>query len=325
MPSTLDNVGAFTTNLRTEFMSAMAARRPVTPAPWEAFTTKVTSTGRAENHGWMSPPPRLAPWIGSRRYANVDISKYELENRSYDASFFVPTDDIKDIQLADGAGGYRLHAQAMADDALEFPGREVIRKLSVGATDLGFDGTAFFADAHTIGTGDNLMTADNAGNDGVTHKIIALYHGSPFKPALWQEREIGGLNDDAGTKESEKEKKVHFWVDLRGAAGYGFWWDAILMTITDTPTLAELDAILGSMLARFRSFYLEKADAGDDAMYMHEQTVFGTSNLTFLVNPLLGDMMGRLMTVDTVTLGSTPTTNFRKGLANVIVTSRLGS
>jgi phage major head subunit gpT-like protein len=319
----LDHVSAFSVAMRTEFLTALQSLRPTTPAPYEAFTTKVSSTGKSESHGWMSPPPRLAEYIGSRRYSNVDISKYELTNKSFDASFSVGLDDINDIQTP--SDGYAQHARAMAQDTIDFPGREVLKKLALGTTHLCFDGSAFFADSHTIGTGDNLMTADNSGNDGVTHKLIMLYHGGPFKPALWQEREVGGLEDNAGTPASKEDKRVKYWVDHRGAAGYGFWWDAIHNTITDTPTMAELDTILGQMFDRFKTFYLEKNDSAEDAMYVHEQTVFSAANCTILSSVRLGDMLEKLLTLDTVVLSGAQTTNVRKGKANLIVSNYIGS
>jgi hypothetical protein len=50
--------------------------------------------------------------------------------------------------------------QMMAADVADFPGRESLKLLRDNGPC--FDGTNFFADSHTIGTGDNSLTNDCA-------------------------------------------------------------------------------------------------------------------------------------------------------------------
>ena len=147
-------VSLFTTKLRNEFAIAYGATAE--PAQWEGFTTKVPSDARIEHYTWMTPSPGLQQYAGHRRFGKIDAVKYSVENVEFDAAFQVLLRDIEDDQT----GGYMLKPKELAERAKLFPGRWVIKHLAAGKTRTCFDGTAMFADSHTIGTGDNLLSKD---------------------------------------------------------------------------------------------------------------------------------------------------------------------
>jgi phage major head subunit gpT-like protein len=312
-------VSIFTTAMRTEFVNAYTAT--AAPAPWEAYTQVVPSSARIEHYTWMTPTPGLSRFQGHRRYGKVSTTRYSVENVEFDSSFQVLLRDIEDDQ----AGGYALKPKELAERAKKFPGRWTLKKLSQGKTDLCFDGTAMFADTHTIGSGDNLLSANNASNDAATYKLVALYHGGALKPLLWQNRKGPDFQTDAGSPESKKAKMVSYWIDMEGEAAYGYWWDAVWVDITDTPTVAELHDIFRSIETAFRTFTLPKALVSDDGEYVHEQTVFSSANLTLVGSTGLSELLRQALNQDWVpqNIGSTPvaTTNRFKGFASWTVSA----
>lgn len=305
-------VDIFTTAMRTEF--ELAYQPTAEPAPWERFVQTVPSSARIEHYTWMSPSPGLAKYQKHRRYGKIDAVRYSVENSEFDAGFEVLLRDIKDDQT----GGYLLKPKELAARAKLFPGRWCIKHLAAGASRACFDGSNFFADSHTIGTGDNNLTATGSANsDSVGYKIAALYTGGPLKPLLWQQRMAPDFQTTAGTPQSAEAKVVRYWIDMEGEAAYGYWWDAVLMTITNLPTVTEFQSALGDIVAAFRGFILPKALTSDDGEYIHEQTDFNAGNLVLVGAPKLERIAAQALNQDWIpqNIGNNTvaTTNLYKG------------
>lgn len=319
-----DKLTIFTGAFRSEFMNAYEGLRPVATPQWQAFTSVIDSTVRVEEYPWMSPPPRLKRYLGKRRYSIPDWSKYRVENLEYSAEEAFRLRDVEDDQV----GGYKLRAAAMAADVKDFPGRECIKALRDGASNTCFDGTNFFADSHTIGTGDNSLTKDCASNDAASHTVIALVKTGTIKPVIWQNRKDKGLMDNsANPVEMNESKQCRFWYDYEGAAGYGFWWDAIKVAVTDTPTVNEVEDIIKDVEKTFRGFKLDKADSGEDEYYIHEQMAFTAESLLYIVNPSLENLFRAVLTSENLQAGTAggTKTNIYRGHGDLMVSAYLGS
>lgn len=310
-----EKVSIFSAAMRSEFLNAYET--PPTPTAFDKCVQMIPSTARFENYAWMSPTPGVDLYQGHRRLGKISEVTYKVENREYDSSFEVLLRDIEDDQT----GGYAVKPKELASRARNFPKRKALQTLADGANQTCFDGTAFFADSHTIGSGDNLMTANLASNDAVTHKIIALVTGGVVKPVLWQDRKSPKFMTDAGTPQSEYAKVAKYWIDMEGACAFGHWWDAIQLTITDTPTVTELQEQLGLIETRFRSFTLPKALATDSTEYAHEGLEFNEQTVTFVVSSKLGNLMRQCLNSDIIVNGSTGITNIYKGFGSLVVSS----
>lgn len=322
-----DDVTIFTTAMNTAFLEAIEKTRPVQPAPWEAFTWVTDSGGRKESYPFKSPPPRLAEYLGSRRYANIDLTKYEIENKMYDAAFKISLRDVRDDQLK----GYDKHAETMVRDCMGHPGREVLKHLAAGSSTPCFDGTNFFASSHELGAGNNLMTktvTTAAGTaeeeDAGTYTVIALLHDAPIKPLIWQNRytcETYGLQHTMQTPESKESEEVKYWTQCEGAPGYGFWWDAIKMTVTNMPSETGVQKILADIGTRFKTFSLEKAKESEDLQYIHEQKVLTKENCTFVVDPDIFDVFDLVLNSPTIVRSGAAVSNRYMGRGNLIASS----
>jgi phage major head subunit gpT-like protein len=321
------DVTAFTALARAEFMQGKLAvdSRPM-PAAYDNFVTKLPSTVRVETHTYMSNLPRLREFKGYSAAERLVNKAYTVENKEYRIGpVSVRKTDLDDDQL----GGYMLSIKGLPAQGQKDIGFRILDKIAAGATDLCFDGTAFFADSHTIGSGDNLMTANNAGNDGVTHYIIALNLTNPtIKPLIFQDREsLSELMTDAGTPQAEKVKEYEYWADCRFGLAYGFWWDAIKLTITDTPTLAELQGHIRDIISQFRTFTLPKGADVDSSLYVHEGWVPDASNLLLLCNMGLGELLRTVRDSEMIAAGTSgaTVTNIYKNGFSYLPTSALGA
>lgn len=269
----------FDVRMRTEFWRQYRAQPPA--APIDAAIMDVASTAALERYPFVSPPARLQEWAGARKFVAIDPNNiYTVRNKSWESGFAIPNELVEDAQ----AGEYDMKATQLADRSKEFRRNLVLKTLSVGKTETAFDGAAFFANAHTIGVGDNILSeaqgdfavADASGDEA----IVFLVTDDSMKPLLYQlHNGYPKLDSNSGTKQSSEEKETRWWVDVRANAAFGYWWEALLVTMGGVPTLTEMLTILDGVDARFKAFELPKARASDDADFPHEQRTFSSANL----------------------------------------------
>jgi phage major head subunit gpT-like protein len=240
-----------------------------------------------------------------------------VENLEYDASFQVMIRDIEDDQ----AGVFAKAATNLGAKAASYSKRAILNTLSQAKTATCFDGSSACASSHNVGTGNNVLTQDNASNDGKTFKIAALVCNDGMKPLLWQDRKAPKLNDDWSDKISSFRKAVNYWVDLEGASLFGAWWNVCWMDMTDTPTLAETQVAIQAFVTAFRGFYLPANLPGDPIEYMHEQLEPSVNSLMFVVDPRLEQLFRTVLTAETLTLTGGPATNIYRGWGDLIISN----
>lgn len=318
-------VSAFTALARAEFMNAlMGAYSRVYPADIDPLVDEYPSKVRVETHTYMSNIPRLRRFKGYTPGQRLVASNWTVTNETYRCGpITVQKEDLDDDQV----GGYMRAIAALPMQAQKDIKYKLLSTLAGGTTNLCFDGTAMFADSHTVGSGDNLMTVDNSGNDGLTHKVIAVITDGPAKPVLFQNREpLKELRDDY-TPQAMKQREFEFWADTRFGVSCAAWFTAVHMTITDTPTLAELDTTLTSIANRFRTFTLPKGADADDTLYFHEGWVPEAENFTILCNLGLAQLLYKLRTTELIAAGTggAVVNNQWREKFKLIPTSALGS
>lgn len=312
-------VDIFTTAMRTEFQVAYEATAE--PAPWEKITEVVPSTARIEHYTWMSPSPGISQFQGHRRYGKIDTVRYSVENLEFDSAFEVQIRDIEDDQT----GGYLKKPKELAERAKLWPGRWTLKHLAAGESRPCFDETNFFANSHVIGTGDNLLSKDCALNDGLTYNLAALFVGGALKPLLWQNRKAADFQTNSGTPQSYESKVVRYWADMEGEAAYGYWWDAVWVNITDTPSVTEMHEIFAQIELAFRGFQLPKALTSDDGEYVHEQVQFNDTNLMLVGSNGLAEVLRQALNQSwapqTVGGATVATTNRFQGWASYMTSA----
>jgi phage major head subunit gpT-like protein len=302
-----DRIDIFTQAMNSAFINAYE----IVPeqAPVEDAIFEVPSKGRVENYPWMYPPPILHQWKGYRQYAKLGETSYRVPNITYTAEFEILKEDFDDDQV----GGFKLQAAGMAEGAREWRIIQSLQNLAVGQTTPCFDGSNFFAANHTVGTGNNVVSATTTGSDGVTHAMVFLFKRRAVKPMLWQLREGPEFHTDMGSKEAEKARSYKWWCNLRGAAAFGFWFDAVLCKFPNTPTVADVQTALGVINSRFRQFTYPKNLPTDVNYYPHGQTVFNQKSALIICSSLIEHIVRQALTLSLI--GATE--NFYKGFADL--------
>jgi phage major head subunit gpT-like protein len=317
------DVNAFSALARAEFMEGkLAVESRVMPAKYEPFVTKITSKVKVETQTFMSSLPRLQEFKGHTPSVRLTNKEYTVANKDYRIGMVnVKKTDLDDDQI----GGYLRSIQAIPATGERDIGFKILSHLAAGTSTACFDGTNFFANSHTVGSGDNLDTFNAASNDGATHKIIALVtNNAAMKPVLFQDREsLSALMTDADTPQALKLKEFEYWADCRFGLGYGYWWDAIHMTITDTPTVAECYDIVRQIINLFRTFTLPKGNDKDDALYVHEGWDPSPTDFKLLCNLNLGEILKTALTISQYVTSTGNVDNVYKGVGEVIPTSAL--
>jgi phage major head subunit gpT-like protein len=306
MAISIDKVDLFTQAMNSAFINSYNAI--ATPTPLDKALAIVPSGGRVENYPWMYPPPLLSQWKGYRVFAKLGETNYRIPNVTFSAGFEVPVEDLNDDQV----GGYKLQAASMGQGAAEFHKIKIQQHLALGQTTACFDGSSFFANSHTVGTGDNKLAGTVAGSDGVTHAAVFLITADkPVKPLLWQNREAASLETDVGSLDQRKTRMSKWWTTMRGAPAFGFWWDAILVTWANTPTLAEILTNIGTVNATFRGFKYPKSFAAEPDQYPHANLAFNSDNLMVLCSTGLEHLYRQAFTLSLIS----QTENVYKGMA----------
>lgn len=300
------DINLFTAALRKEYLSSMQA--VATPAPTDPFTLTVPSTARIERYPWMMPSPGFSRYMGRRRIAQLDQILYSVENAEYDASMGVPLRDIEDDIL----GGYKLRMSEMTQKAGKpWESRTVLTALANGADatkGICFDGSPFFNTTHNLGGygaaptnftsgGGNKFAFTAAAADGGTYKFCVLIHDKSvaIKPLLFQMRKKPDFFTDAGTPESNKSRFAAYWLHGEGAAAYGYWNQAIQVTVTNMPTILELQSLMDGVEQAFRGFYLPIALDTDPKEYVHEQLTFSPENVSIVTCTQLSRLFSHIL------------------------------
>ncbi len=317
-------VTQFTALARSEFAKGkLAADEKPFPAAYEKFTTKLDSKVKVETHTYMSNLPRLAEFKGYTPFTRLVNKEYTVANKEFRVGVSVRKTDVDDDQT----GGYMNTINGLPTRAQKDTGHRILAHLAAGGSTACFDGSNFFANSHTFGTGDNLDTFDGASNDGATHKIIALVTDNPaVKPVMFQDREaLSALDTDANDANARLQKEYQYWVDCRFGLGYGFWWDAYHMTITDTPSVSECYTIIEQIINGLRTFKLPKGADVDDELYIHEGWDPSPSNFVLCCNLKLGVVLKRALAISQYIASTGNVDNVYKDIAEVVPTSALGA
>jgi phage major head subunit gpT-like protein len=232
--------------------------------------------------------------------------KYSVENLEYDGAFSVSLRDVEDDQV----GGYKLRMRDLVEKSKSpFKNRLILQTLAAGKTTTCFDGSYFFATSHNIGgyaatipgtsgnTGGNLLgfTA-TASSDALTHRFVMMVKTGMLNPVIYQNRKAPKFMTDAGTPHSSKAKKADYWIDLEAAAAFGYWWDAVMVEVTNTPSVLELIAAVDCARQALRRFELPKSLTTDPTEYPHEQLVINPKNVHVVCSVGLETLFDRVTT-----------------------------
>ena len=155
-------MSAVFTNLRTDFNQAFAAA----PSQWAKVAMKVPSGSSQNDYKWLSAFPKMRRWVGDKHVKNLAAFSYTIVNDDWEATVEVDRNHVEDDTL----GIYGPQAQMAGFAAAQLPDELVFTLVNAAATNLCYDGKAFFAADHPVGssavsnTDTNLLQADDLSN-----------------------------------------------------------------------------------------------------------------------------------------------------------------
>jgi len=140
-------------NLHTDFNKAFQAA----PSQWAKVAMKVPSGTRQNDYKWLSAFPKMRRWIGDKQIKNLAAFSYTIVNDDWEVTIEVDRNHIEDDTL----GIYGPQAQMAGFSAAQLPDEIVFALLDGAFSNLCYDGKAFCADDHPVGTSvvDNKGTA----------------------------------------------------------------------------------------------------------------------------------------------------------------------
>jgi phage major head subunit gpT-like protein len=176
---TKSSIQALQVGFRSDFDAAWRS----TPTWSERLATTVPSTTRTNTYGWMARLLAMRKWVGPRIIENLKSHAYQLENEPYEKTVGVDKHDIQDDQL----GVYKPLFQELGRVGKKWPDQTLKTALQAGTTNLGFDGVAFFSNAHPLNPAGNQNnnftgTALSTTNFAATRAAMMAYTGEDGEP-----------------------------------------------------------------------------------------------------------------------------------------------
>ena len=134
---------AVATGFRALYRQGFEAATP----SYAVFIITVESSGDTETYELVDGIPQLREWVGPRQVKNLKAFDYSLRNRDWEATIAVP----RNLFLDDRLGVIKPKMVGLGAAARLHPDKLFGELLANGfTTGMGYDGVAFFSDAHPI-------------------------------------------------------------------------------------------------------------------------------------------------------------------------------
>ena len=154
------NLQNLTRSFRALAMTALFAAMP----RWNQVAMLVPSSTASNDYGWLTEIPGAREWIGERELKNLSNATYNVVNQDFELTVSVKRNNIED----DNIGIYSPMFSALGESFAYSPDEIVFRLLKNGFTEKCYDGKAFFASNHKVGSkqpaqsnlGDGKLTRD---------------------------------------------------------------------------------------------------------------------------------------------------------------------
>ena len=182
---TPSNLQAMFTGYNTRFNGILKASEP----KYKAFAMDMASSGESNVYAFMARLARMREWLGERVIQNLASYRYELKNRTFEATFGVEREKIED----DMYGIYSQDVDALAAQVAMWPDDLCMTALQAGAgaSAVTWDGVSFFNTAHPIdpndstkGTQSNLFatTPLTGANFDIVRAAMLNFKGEDLRP-----------------------------------------------------------------------------------------------------------------------------------------------
>lgn len=188
---------------------------------WDRVATRVPSSTKVEEYGWLGKLPSVREWIGDRIVHNAAAHDYTIKNKSHELTIGVDRDDIEDDQF----GIYAPLFEEMGMSTAGHTDNLVFDLLKAGFAENAYDGQFFFDTDHPVidENGNEISVANTDGGAGVPWFLLSTNRA--LKPLIFQDRKtFEFVAKDKPTDDNVFSKKeFQYGVDGRNNVGFGFW------------------------------------------------------------------------------------------------------
>lgn len=132
-------------------------------AIYKKYCTISPSTGEAETYEWLGGLPGLKEWVGARVIEALEKFSYTLTNKLYEDTLGF---DVH--KLADNPAIVKAQIPFLTKAAADSIDEQFFDKVIAGATDLCFDGKAFYATDHPAPWEDGTAFSNKLTGTGIT-------------------------------------------------------------------------------------------------------------------------------------------------------------
>jgi len=211
-------------NLGISFNAAFQRGIGQAASYYAKVATKVPSTTKSEEYGWLGKIPNVREWVGDRQVQNIMSQGYVIKNKDFELTIAVDRNDIND----DNLGLYSPLFEEMGTSTMANPDQLVFNLLSAGWTTNGFDNVPFFSNAHPIldvnGVPTTYTNTVPSAGGGPSAPWFLMATARALKPVLFQERKPFEFvaRDRPEDENVFSRKEFVYGVDARHNVGYGF-------------------------------------------------------------------------------------------------------
>jgi phage major head subunit gpT-like protein len=207
------------------FNTSFQAGLALSAAMWPRIATRIQSTTKTQEYGWLGQFPQMREWIGDRVINGLARHGYSLTNKSYETTIAVDREDFDD----DNLGIYPPMFTQLGQNAQQFPDTLVWGLLAAGFLTKCYDGQYFFDTDHPVldAAGNVTSVANTDGGSGAAWFLVD--DAQALKPLIYQERKpfTNLIKKDQETDDNVFFKKEFIYgLDGRCQVGFGFWQQA---------------------------------------------------------------------------------------------------
>lgn len=173
---------------------------------WTRLALRFASSRETETYRWLGMVPQVREWIGGRQVRPLRGSGVTIENKVWEATIRVDADEYR----RDKSGQIMVRVNELARRVATHPNKLLTNLITAGASTVGYDGTNFFASAHSEGE-------SGAQSNSVTHDVsttTAPTEAEMYAAIVKALAQLLSLKDDAGEPVNEGAREFLVMVPL---------------------------------------------------------------------------------------------------------------
>lgn len=256
-------LSALFTSYKGNFKTGWGRAKP----EWKKIATLIPSKTTSNLYAFLGQFPQLRLWAGDRQIKNLKAHDYTVINDPFESTVEVDRDNMED----DTFGVFAPMFEEMGYAASMHPDSLLFALMAAGATELCYDGQAFFDASHPVTVDEVASTDSNYDVTGGGNLWALMDTKHPLKPMIFQKRRDYKFTSMVSPTDTNvfMRKSYLYGIDSRVNVGFGLWQMAYGSLNTLNATNVDLYMAAGFAL---------KSDEGHPLNVKYDTIVCGPSN-----------------------------------------------